>query len=395
MNKKERIIRRVFAEAGVNIVEKNYSQTEFKSHDIRLDSCLKKSFFRKVYANPSLGLAESYFLDHAWVCDDLVGLIDRIMKADLLSKLSLVMKLRLVLKSLPQFFKTWVFNKVRSKPYEIGQQHYDKGNSLYKEMLGSDDMTYSCGLWDDADDLKQAHLNNFDRACQNMKLKPGMKVLDVGCGNGSFLKYAAEKYGIEGVGITVSEEQAKFAREFCEDLSIKIMVRDYRELGEEFFGYFDAIASFGMFEHVGPRNHQTYFKMISKYLKPGARFFFHTIANFKKAIFLDPFIFKWIFPSSYVPTIKQVLNAAKEYFIHIETYDVKAENYAKTLAVWYKRFKDGWESKLRHLYYDKVMQGDSFYKMWCYYLASCQALFKVNGKYVLQVVFEKNKLNPE
>lgn len=388
MKRKEKIIRKIFVQADINIVDKN-SQTEFEPHDIRVEPAFKKLFFSRVYANPSLGLAESYFLDHAWECNNLVGLIYRIMKADLLSKLSLSMKLRLCFKSIPQLFKTWVFNKAKEKPYAIGQQHYDKGNKLYEEMLGPKDMTYSCGLWNNTDDLKQAHFNNFDRACQNMNLKPGMKVLDVGCGNGSFLRYIAEKYKIEGIGITVSDEQAEFAREFCKGLPIKIIVCDYRELGEEFFGYFDAIASFGMFEHVVVKNNDVYFSFMARYLKPGGIFFLHSIASYKTVWVKDYFIDKWIFPNSYIQTEKQAKKKALKYFDLIKTYIVEPENYAKTLGVWHQRFKDSWESKLRHLYYDKIMQGDSFYKLWNYYLCSCQAIFKAHDKYVLQVVFKK------
>jgi len=391
MNRKEKMIREIFAEAGIKIGEKNSSQAKFEPYDISLEPRLQELFFSQVYKNPSLGLAESYFLHNAWACDDLVELMYRIMTTDLLSKLSLGMKLRLGFKSIPQFFKTWIFNKARLNPYEIGQQHYDAGNKLYRVMLGEDDMTYSCGLWEDenVDILWQAHQANFDRACRDINLKPGMKVLDVGCGNGSFLRYAANKYGIEGVGITVSQEQAKFAREFCQGLPIKILVCDYVELGEEYFEYFDAAASFGMFEHVNSRNYKKFYQSIARYLKNDSVFFLHTIASPRTVIVTDAFISKWIFRNSYIPTENQTLKKAFNFFECIKVYKVAPENYAKTLAVWYQRFKNGWDSKLRHLYYDKVMQGDSFYKLWQYYLCSCEALFKAHGKYVLQVVFKK------
>ena len=140
-----------------------------------------------------------------------------------------------------------------SRAYNIGKKHYDIGNELYKNMLDKR-MNYSCGYWKNSKTLDQAQEAKLDLICKKVGLKPGMKILDIGCGWGSFVKFAAEKYKVKAVGITVSKEQAKLARELCKGLPIEIRLQDYRELNEKF----DRIISIGMFEHVGPKNYKTY-----------------------------------------------------------------------------------------------------------------------------------------
>jgi cyclopropane-fatty-acyl-phospholipid synthase len=153
------------------------------------------------------------------------------------------------------WLKSSLLNLQRGRrAYVIGERHYDLGNDLFEAMLGKR-LVYSCGYWKDAADLDAAQEAKLDLVCRKLMLQPGMRVLDIGCGWGEALKFAAERYGVSGVGITVSHEQAEYAKNLCRGLPIEIRVQDYRALDEKF----DRNFSIGMFEHVGVKNYRTYF----------------------------------------------------------------------------------------------------------------------------------------
>src|SRR5690606_16341806 len=142
------------------------------------------------------------------------------------------------------------------RAFAVGERHYDLGNDLFHAMLGSR-LVYSCGYWKDAADLDAAQEAKLDLVFRKLGLRPGMRILDIGCGWGEALKWAAERYGASGVGVSVSQEQAAFARDLCAGLPVEIRVQDYREVAERF----DRVFSIGMFEHVGVKNYRTYFEL--------------------------------------------------------------------------------------------------------------------------------------
>ena len=145
-----------------------------------------------------------------------------------------------------------IFNlQSKARSFIVGEKHYDTGNDLFELMLDKY-MIYSCGYWKGAKNLDQAQENKLKLIFDKLGLKKGMKVLDIGCGWGGAAKYASENYGVEVVGVTVSVEQAKYAREFCKGLPVQIQVKDYRDIE----GTFDRVYSIGMFEHVGVKNYK-------------------------------------------------------------------------------------------------------------------------------------------
>src|SRR5690606_15340431 len=155
-----------------------------------------------------------------------------------------------------------LFNLQRGRrSYEVGERHYDLGNELYAAMLGSR-LVYSCGYWRDARQLDDAQQAKLDLCCRKLGLQPGMRLLDIGCGWGEMLRFAAERYGVSGVGVTISSKQAAYARELCAGFPVEIRVQDYRELDEGF----DRIVSIGMFEHVGVKNYPDYFDIARRCL---------------------------------------------------------------------------------------------------------------------------------
>lgn len=326
--------------------------------------------YERILAKASLGLGESY-MDFWWDCKKIDEFIFRILtaKLDKINKTSLVLN---VLKSKLTNFQS------KSRAFEVGK-HYDTGNDLFQLMLDKR-MNYTCGFWKNAKNLDQAQENKLELTCKKLKLRPGMKILDIGCGWGSFLKYAAEKYKIKGVGITISKEQAELAKENCKNLDIEIRLIDYRDL--DLNEKFDRIVSIGMFEHVGSKNYKKYMRIASKILKNDGIFLLHTIGTKSPNGGTDPWLNKYIFPNGQLPSSSQILNSAKGIFI-LQDWQNLPMDYYKTLHAWNDNFQKNWP-KLKDKYSDR------FKRMWEYYLMSCAGAFKSGNIQLWQIVFTKH-----
>jgi len=337
---------------------------DIQVHDERL--------YRRVLAQGTLGVGEAY-MDGWWDAKDLEDLIQHVLRvnpdADIGGKARLAAAAVVAKIANRQ-------NLTRS--YKNVQHHYDIGNDLYQPMLGKT-MAYSCGYWRDAKTLDEAQEAKLDLICRKLGLKPGMTVLDIGCGWGSFVHYAAKHYGVKCVGNTLSEEQAKFARQLTAKQPVEIIVQDYRELTAQ---PFDRIVSVGMFEHVGPRNYKTFMKTCDALLKPDGLMLLHTIGGNRPAHTNDPWIERYIFPGGMLPSIQEIAKATTGHFI-MEDWHNFGTNYAKTLRAWWQNF-DAAYPKLDHSHYDQ-----RFYRMWKYYLLSCAANFSVRGMQLWQIVLSK------
>ncbi len=208
-------------------------------------------------------------MDGWWDCETLDQFFYKILKAELYNRVrnlkNLVWDVLRARLANPQ---------KKSRAYEIGKHHYDIGNDLYRYMLDKR-MVYSCACWDKAETLDEAQEAKLDLICRKIGLKPGQRILDIGCGWGSLVKYAAKNYKAEAVGITVSEEQVKLGREICKGFPVEIRIEDYRDMDETF----DHIFSVGMFEHVGYKNYRTFMEVVHRSLKPEGRFLLHTIGE--------------------------------------------------------------------------------------------------------------------
>ena len=210
--------------------------------DLQVDD---RRFYRRVLAQGSLGLGES-FMDGWWHTGSLDALLFRLVRAGIGERVHGAGELVDVLHA-------WLFNpQAGRRSYAVGERHYDLGNDLYAAMLGRR-LVYSCGYWREARDLDAAQEAKLDLCCRKLGLRPGMRLLDIGCGWGEMLRFAAERYGVEGVGVTISREQADYARELCAGRPVEIRLQDYRTLAERF----DRIVSEGMFERVGVKEYHT------------------------------------------------------------------------------------------------------------------------------------------
>ncbi len=328
-------------------------------------------FYDRVVSGGSLALGESY-VDGWWDCQALDKFFDRILTHRLDKKIK-----RSMMQLLGVILKAKIANaQKRSKAYVIGRRHYDTGNTLFSLMLDSG-LNYSCAYWRGAANLEEAQRAKLDLICRKMGLKPGMRVLDIGCGWGGFARYAAETYGVSVYGVTVSREQMTFAQEACRGLDVKIEMRDYRDLDEKF----DRIVSIGMFEHVGYKNYGTYMKTVHRCLVEDGLFLLHTIAGNASVSTTDPWINKYIFPNSMLPSIKQIATATEAFFV-MEDWHSFGEYYDKTLMAWHRNFNKNW-SRLKSIYDER------FRRMWNYYLLMCAASFRSRRNQLWQIVFSK------
>lgn len=218
---------------------------------------------------------------------------------------------------------------------------------------------------------------------RRLGLQSGMRVLDIGCGWGSFAYYAAKHYGVEVVGLTVSKEQQAFARECCGDLPVEILLQDYRT----YENTFDRIVSIGMFEHVGPKNYKTYMSVARRCLVADGLFLLQTIGINRKEPSNRTWYSKYIFPNSYLPSIAEIAEAAEWHFV-VEDLHSFGPDYDRTLMAWHARFEDAWPE----LKGTKTQYDERFYRMWRFYLLSCAGAFRARNIQLWQWVLSPNGL---
>lgn len=323
----------------------------------------------RVFAYGSLGLGEAY-MDGDWEVEALDEFFYRILSAQLDQH---IQPLKLIFHAM----RTRILNlQTARRAWRVGEAHYDLGNAFYETMLDAR-MTYTCGYWKSATTLAEAQEDKLDLICRKMQLRPGMRVLDIGCGWGSFMSYAAEHYGVECVGVTISKEQAEWAEEKYRDLPIEFRLQDYRDVNESF----DRIVSVGMFEHVGRKNHATFMQVAARCLHDDGLFLLHTIGKNERHTSPDPWIDKYIFPNGDLPSIGQIADAAGGQFV-IEDLHNFGVDYDKTLMAWSENFEAAWPR-----FAEQLQQ--RFYRMWRYYLQSCAGAFRARDIQLWQFVLSK------
>ena len=332
--------------------------------DIRIKN---NDLFDRVSFSGSLGLGEAY-MDGWWECDALDRFFYKLLRH------GIDQRFRTNLPALANGFKAIISNRQTGrKAFVVGEKHYDAGNDLFEKMLDPH-MTYSCGYWPDAKNLQEAQEAKLEMICRKLHLCPGMSLLDIGCGWGSLILYAARNYGVSAVGLTVSKEQANLARERCAGLPVEIRLQDYRETKDSF----DAVASVGMFEHVGYKNHHTFMQVARRCLKEEGLFLLHTIASNDTTHHCDPWFEKYIFPNSMLPSIKQMGASMEKYFVMEDWHNIGV-NYDRTLLAWHDNFEHHWHTLKDHY-------NERFYRMWRYYLLSMAGCFRARYLQVWQMV---------
>ena len=356
----EATMRRIFALADIEV-------NGTRPWDIRVHN---NDFYRRVLCQGSLGLGESY-LEGWWDAEQLDEFFYRVTRADLATQVRSDWKT-----ALRVLGRILLNPQRRSKAFEIGKRHYDFGNDLFQAMLDRR-MVYTCAYWKDAPTLDAAQEAKLGLVCRKLGLRPGETVLDIGCGWGSFLKYAAEKYGVTGVGITVSREQVKLGHELCAGWPIRIELADYRDIE----GMYDHVVSLGMLEHVGSKNYRTFMGVVARHLKDDGLFLLDSIGGERSVRRSDPWLEKYIFPNSMIPSVRQVGAAIEGLFV-LEDWHNFGADYDRTLMAWFRNFDEHWPG-LQSQY------GETFYRMWKYYLLACAGSFRARKNQSWQIVLSK------
>lgn len=310
-----------------------------------------------------------------WDCDRLDEFISRLLRVDIEQYLKNTPK-DLFCLAMHRLFNF----QTRYKAKEVAIKHYNMGNALYRVMLG-ETMNYSCAYWNNASSIDEAQRNKMELICRKLDLKPGMRLLDIGSGWGGIARYAAEKYGVEVVGTTISQPQKEWAEERCRGLPVKFLLMDYRDLPKE---NYDRIVSVGMFEHVGYKNYQEFMDVVYNRLIDDGIFLLHTIGSNTSSVYGDNWINKYIFPNGVLPSIAQIGHAIEKHFVMEDWHNFGVE-YDKTLMAWHINFNAHW-SELKDHY------GDEFKRMWDYYLLSCAGGFRARKLQLWQVVLTKHGL---
>ena len=323
----------------------------------------------RVLRDGHLGLGESY-VDGWW---------DAISVDQMITKLTVARLDREFKNSWPLIayaVKGRLFNLQLMRPFEVAQKHYDIGNDLYEAMLDRR-LAYTCAYWKDADTLDAAQEAKLDLVCRKLGLKPGMRVLELGCGWCSFASFAAERYGVSVVGYNVSKEQVAWGRAKYASLPIELRLEDYHNAT----GTYDAIVSIGLMEHVGPKNYRSYMELVDRCLAPDGVAFVHTIGSNRTREHTDPWFDRYIFPNAVFPTLGRLCDAMEDIVVPEDVQNI-GEHYDPTLMAWWNNFDAAWP-RLRDRY------GDRFYRMWKYYLLCSAAMFRSRYHQLYQLVMTR------
>ena len=347
---------------------------------------LKDNLKWKLILDPELEFPEAYMrneilIQNGSLVEFLMSLVENLGREEITTASYLSKKIYQLVRFISNFNLPGKARKNVEHHYDIGG---DKGEKLYDIFLDTKHRQYSCAYWkENTKTLEEAQQNKIDHIIKKLNIKSGQKILEVGCGWGGMAFEIARQKGCEVKGISLSKNQINYckkkAKELKLDNQVSFELADYREVK----GEYDRIYSVGMFEHVGKKFYNVFFKSISKLLKNDGMFLLHTIGVVDKPTPPNKFINKYIFPGGICPSLSQIVKPIEKTGLIVADTETLIRHYDKTLLSWLNRFM-----AKKHLVKD--MFDEKFVKMWSFYLASCAAAFRYRDLVVFQLQIVKN-----
>ena len=384
-----RILSRIYKEGGIILVDAKGQKyicgnpNHQKPITLKL---LQENLKWKLIVDPEIAFPEAYMrneiiIENASLKEFLMLLVKNLGRQE-------VSSVSFISKKIFQFYRYFSNFNLPGKARKNVEHHYDiggeRGEKLYDIFLDKNHRLYSCAYWkNDTKTLEEAQQNKIDHIAKKLDIKKGQKILEVGCGWGGMAFEISKKYDCEIIGISLSKNQINYCRNKAKELGldnqVKFELLDYREIS----GQFDRIYSVGMFEHVGKKFYNTFFKSMNKSLKEDGIFLLHTIGVVDKPTPPNKFINKYIFPGGVCPSFSQIIEPIEKTGLIVADTETLIRHYDKTLENWLKRFLDK-KNLIKDLFDER------FVKMWEFYLASCAAAFRYRDLVVFQLQIVKN-----
>tara|TARA_B100001059_G_C17782665_1_gene555173 strand:- start:215 stop:1420 length:1206 start_codon:yes stop_codon:yes gene_type:complete len=384
-----RLFSKIFKEGGIILIDSNKQKyicgNPDKINPIIVE-LLKKDLNWKLILNPELEFPEAYMrgdiiIKNASLKDFLMQLIKNLGRREVTTPGYISKKI----------YQIWRFisnyNLPRKAQKNI-EHHYDiggsKGEKLYDIFLDKIHRQYSCGYWkNDTKNLEEAQQNKINHIIKKLNIKEGQKILEVGCGWGGMVFEIAKQKKCEVTGISLSKNQIEYCKNKAKELGLDNLVQfeliDYRKIK----GKFDRIYSVGMFEHVGKKFYNAFFKSMNSLLSENGIFLLHTIGSVEAPTPPNKFINKYIFPGGVIPSFSEIINPIQKTGLIVADTETLIRHYDKTLESWLERFMDK-KNLVKDLFDEK------FVKMWEFYLSSCAAAFRYRDLVVFQLQIVKN-----
>src|SRR3954471_17827366 len=336
-----------------------------------------------IIKNPRLGLGEAY-MDGRLIIEDgtILDLLEMIVGSNRWEDKG---EGRAALSRGKRRFRRWLLRNSPTRSRRNVAHHYDLKDELY-ELFLDEDKQYSCAYFTDPNNsLEQAQADKKAHIAAKLALKPGQRVLDIGCGWGGMALYLHKVAGVDVLGITLSQEQLKVARQRAKDAGVSDHVKfeliDYRAVA----GQFDRIVSVGMFEHVGGKHYHEFFAKCRDLLKPDGVMLLHTIGKFGSANKApDPFTDKYIFPGYYLPSLSEMCEATQRIRLIASDVEILRLHYAYTLREWLRRFRAAREPMVK-------LYDERFFRMWEFYLCGGISLFETGSGCNFQVQYIRDR----
>jgi len=384
-----KILSKIYKEDGIILIDANGQKyicgNPRKKKPITL-KLLKNNLKWKLIVDPEIEFPEAYMenkiiIENASLKEFLMQLLKNLGRKEISSASYISKKIFQLCRYFSNFNLPNKAKKNAEHHYDIGG---DRGEKLYDIFLDKTHKLYSCAYWkNDTKTLEEAQQNKIEHIVKKLDIKKGQKVLEVGCGWGGMAFEIAKQRDCEVTGISLSKNQINYCKEKANKLGlnnqIKFELADYRKIN----GQFDRIYSIGMFEHVGRKFYNTFFKSMNKLLKEDGIFLLHTIGVVDKPTSPNKFISRYIFPGGICPSFSQIIKPIEKTGLIVADSETLIRHYDKTLESWLKRFLDK-KNLIKDLFDDR------FVKMWEFYLASCAAAFKHRDLVVFQLQIVKN-----